>query len=329
MRRPASVVLVLVAAAASAGAPSAPAAPGEPVPVRVHVRPAVAGVPLLLHGRRHETDARGVALVPATARERADGGRLLRARLRVAPARIGPALRVRFSRWVGRTATVVLLHPVRPVLVAGSGEPVEKGVAPEIVVRGTDGSRPVLRSGEVSWLASVRAVRRPLGGWIRREVSYSVQEVRAHGTNVVHRNQQRFVPARRRRITVRALFFSARFAVRDGILGAPVGRAIVLRFPDGHSERHALDGDGRVVVDGLPRGDYLVTVDAPGMAFGRPVALSRSQDVDVRVITWLDVGLVGSALVVLAIGLALVNRRPWRRAPRARRSAVAGGGSSG
>lgn len=302
------------------------AAPTAPVTtVTIAVRPAVAGVPLVLHGRRYVSDANGDVLVPATPAELADGGAPLRAAIRVAPATLGPRLRVRFSRWVGRVATVTLLNPVRPVLVDPAGRPVDPAAAPEVVVRGTDGSRVSLPSDRVSWLASLRPILRPRGQWRTRRVSYAIQEVRAHGANVVHRDQQRFVPGEQERVTVQTLFFSMRLTVRDALFGHAIGHALLLRFPDGHAERYELGRGARRTVTGLPRGDYAITVDAPGISFSRPVSLSRSQDVNLQVIGWLDVAVVGTALALVAVGLAVVRRPSLRRPLRTRRSAAAGG----
>jgi hypothetical protein len=180
-------------------------------------------------------------------------------------------------------------------------------------VRGTDGSRLSLPNGRVSWLPAVQGVRAADGHWRRRKISYAVQELRAHGSDVVHRGEQRFVPARQRSVTVRSLFFAARFSAHDALLGSPAGTALVLRFPDGHIERHAFGPRGQRRLTGLPRGRYEVRVDGPGVSFSRPLTLSRTQDVDLRVISWVDIALVGGALVLAALAILLMGRRRARR----------------
>ena len=317
MRRRSAAALALAALLGLAGALPAPTSARQVAQLAtVRVRPAIAGVPLLFHGQRYRTDSSGEVRVLATPQELADRGALLRDGLRVPTARLGPALQVRFSRWVGRTASIILLRPVRPMLVDPRGAPVDPSLAPRVTVRGTDGSRVVLPSGRVSWLPAIRAVVRPGGRWRERRVSYAVQEVLAHGANVVHRAQQRFVPARDARVTVHVLFFAVRFTARDALFGTPTGKAIVLRFPDGHSERHAFGTDAQLRLAGLPRGDYTVRVDGHGFSFSRPVALSRSQDVDLQVVTWPDIALVGTALLLVAGLLQLTRRWHVRRSSR-------------
>lgn len=327
-RRPAIVAIVAVALAAGAGAtPAAGQAPSTGAStVAIPIQPAVAGVPLVLDGNRYVSDARGMVVVPATAGDLADDAALLHRRIRILPARLGPTLRVRFSRWVGRTATVVLLRPVRLTLADPGGRPLEASVAPRIVVRGTDGSRLALPSGAVSWLPSTQAIRRPRGEWLRRRLSYAVKEVRTHGTNVVHRGEQRFAPSVSRRVTISVLFFSARFSARDALFGTPIGNAVVVRFPDGHVERHELGSTGQLALAGLPRGEYVVNVEGPGISFAQPVALSRSQEVELRIISWIDIAIVTVVLVVVAVALAVVRRPTLRRPSRMRRSPAGDGG---
>jgi hypothetical protein len=312
--------------------PPPPAKPPTPPPANgsvITVRPPVAGVPFLFHGGRYVSDANGNVSLPATAAELANDGVLLHAAVRVPPTRIRPNLGVRFDRWVGKTATVVLLNPVRLMLVDPAGEAMDPSVAPGVLVRGSDGSRLMLPSGQVSWLSSRRAIVRPGHQWRTRRVAYTIQEVRAHGGNVVHRDQQRFFPAEQALVTVHALFFTARFSSRDALFGRPVGKGIVLRFPDGHIERHPLLAGAERALGGLPRGAYDVSVDGGGISFSQPVALSKSQEVKLQVVTWLDIGVVGTGLLIVAVGLAVARRPQLRRQMRALGSVSAGGRGRG
>jgi hypothetical protein len=321
VRRAVALVAItaLAAIAAAAPAPAVASARGHTARVvTVRVRPALAGVPIVLHGRRHRTDAAGKVEVRAGPRELAHRGVLLRDRLRLPAARLGRTLRVRLSRWIGRTASVVLLRPVRLTLIDPEGLPVDASVAPRVLVRGTDGSQVAVPTGTVAWLPAVRAIVRPGGRWRSRRVSFAVQEVVAHGANAVNRAQQRFVPDRDRNVAVHVLFFAAQVRARDALFGTAVADAVVLRYPDGHSERLALGRRGERELDGLPRGDYVFRVTGAGLSFARPVAFSRSQTVTLQVITWLDLALGGAAALLGLVALELVRRRLVARALRAR-----------
>jgi hypothetical protein len=314
-------VAVAVALAVLAMAPAAAAARRPRVGARVvavHVRPAIAGVPVVLHGRRYRTNAAGEVHVLATPRELANRGILLRDHLRVPPARLGARLRVRLSRWVGHTASIVLLRPVRVRLVDPGGRLVDPAVAPRVGVRGTDGTRAEMPTGGVAWLPAVRAIVRPGGRWRARLVSFAVQDVAAYGANVVNRAQQRFEPERSGDVTVKVLFFAARVHARDALFGGPAGDAVVVRYPDGHTQRLPLGDGGDRGLGGLPRGDYLLRITGSGLSFARPIALSRSQDVTLQVITWADLGLAAGIALLGLFALELARRRLLHRARRAR-----------
>ena len=129
----------------------------------------------------------------------------------------------------------------------------------------------------------------------------------------MHRGQQRFFPAESRTPQLRLLLFSARFEVRDALLGFPIGSAVVLEYPNGRVVRQALDAGGELTLRSLPRGDYRVSVDALGISSSRPIALSGDQEVRLQVISWLDVAIVLLGLASIALALLFV-RRPQRRA---------------
>ena len=114
-------------------------------------------------------------------------------------------------------------------------------------------------------------------------------------------------------LQLRLLLFSARFEVRDALLGFPIGSAVLLEYPNGRVVRQALDADGELTLKSLPRGDYRVSVDALGISSSRPIALSGDQDVRLQVISWLDVAIVLLALGSIALALLFI-RRPSARA---------------
>jgi hypothetical protein len=138
---------------------------------------------------------------------------------------------------------------------------------------------------------------------------------------VVNRGQQRFFPAKTRRMELRLLLFAARVTVRDALLGFPIGSAVRLEYPNGRTRRHALEPGAELTLGSLPRGDYRVSVDALGISSSRPVALSRDQQVDLKVISWLDVVVVLFALASIALAL-LFLRRPGPMLARRRKHAV-------
>jgi hypothetical protein len=124
---------------------------------------------------------------------------------------------------------------------------------------------------------------------------------------VVIRNQQKFVPAKDATWAIELLFFDARFSTRDALLGVPVGSAIRLEYPSGRVARHELTSTGELFLR-LPRGSYRALVEVPGMTVWTPVSLSRDQEVPIKVLTYVDMGLVGAAVGAIALGLLFAGR---------------------
>jgi hypothetical protein len=150
-----------------------------------------------------------------------------------------------------------------------------------------------------------------------KHILYRLESVTVHGTNVVNRAQQSFLPAKTRNVQITLLFYRASFTARDAFFGQPAGDRIKLTFPDGTVEYYPLDSSGKAAVASLPRGQYKVSVQGGGLPIGRPVALSSDAAVEVAVLSYLDIALVLGILVLLIVGLPLVRRPHLIRRPLA------------
>jgi hypothetical protein len=125
---------------------------------------------------------------------------------------------------------------------------------------------------------------------------------------------------------VQLLFYSLKVVTKDALLGFPIGSAVDLKYPSGRTVRHPLK-DGQVVMPSLPRGTYNLKVAASGISFTRPVSVSRNQEVELKVISYLDMVLAFGAMISIAVGL-LLARRPDMRRKLLRRRAKVGAGSA-
>lgn len=170
---------------------------------------------------------------------------------------------------------------------------------------GTQLSRPVL-------LKATRVV--PLAGsLVSKHLLYRVQAVTIDGNNLVNRAQQAFLPAESPKVTLRLLFYSAKFVARDRIFRFPIGSRITLEYPNGHSRDYKLDSSKTLLLKALPRGNYRVTVHAPGLKMKMPVAMTRDQVATLNVVSYLDIAAVGFVIFATAAGLLLVGRPSLRR----------------
>jgi hypothetical protein len=142
-----------------------------------------------------------------------------------------------------------------------------------------------------------------------RALTYQLRNVTVDGVNVVNEGQQRFKVRRNARWTMKLQMHDLSVVARDALFGFPIGSGVRVTYPMGQLQDVALDDLGRMRIESLSRGSYTVTLQ--GAFFIRnptPVALSRSQNVDLPVISYLDISIVAVAGLGLA-GLVLLLGR--------------------
>lgn len=313
--RLAVVVAVVLGAGVLGAGLLAPSPARAEAPVTVTTVPPVAGYPITLDAETAVTDAAGVARFATT---RPDD---ISRRLTTGPKDLvvdGEQVRVSPSRVFPSSTGAVRLcldvsWPVRFTWSDVDDGPVDLARIDGVTVKSSTGEVRSLPAGEPSWLQGSRVV--PLAGGLEvKKLFWTIQEVRYSGSNVVNAAQQRFQPADTQDVDVRLLFFSTTVTVRDAFFGFRTGSRVELTFPDGEVVPYALEGDRPLALGSLPRGDYSLVVHGPGPALTSPVALSRTQALDIAFYSWLDIGIVvlllgGFALGTLAYGLRRRRRR--------------------
>ena len=306
LRRPAPAVAALAVLFALSAEPAE-------AQTTIQTVPAVPGMRFAQDGHRVKTDRNGRAHLPPRAR----------AVPRVLDTEVAPGVRAKFDRWYrgGRIAAINLYHRVTARFIDQSGNAVDPRAVTSVTLRGSDGGRHVLTRGRPLWLQGNRIVPESQG---RRSTAlrYAAEKVIVAGSNVVHRGQQRFTPAANPTIQLRLLLFAVRVTVRDALLGFPIGSHIRLQYPNRRERREALGPSADLTLTSLPRGSYRVGVDALGISSSRPVALSRDQEVDLRVISWLDIAVVLLGLASIALALLFVRRPATARRRAGRHLAV-------
>jgi hypothetical protein len=185
--------------------------------------------------------------------------------------------------------------------------PVDLKRVASATVTSSVGATQTYRPGESHWLPAARVVRRA-GGLGETLLQYAVDAVQLEGANVVNSKEQRFYPTPNLDFPVHLLLHNMRIDARMFLLDQPIGQGVWLRHPDGRSEWYAFGADGAIELRLLPRGQYLARVAAAGLSFPHPVALSRDQRVDLKVVSYGELALVIALLAALAIGLLLVGR---------------------
>ena len=88
--------------------------------------------------------------------------------------------------------------------------------------------------------------------------------------------------------------------------------SLIRLIPGPAAGAHSRASSGR-----LARGDYQLKVRGPGVSWWTPVSLSRTQEVELELLSWLDLGVAALAGLVVLVGLPLLGRRLHQRGRRA------------
>lgn len=296
----------------------------EPALVTVASIPAIAGVPIrisneerLLEGdlvvaKEAQTDPDGVAVFRLERTGRYDLVPDLEA--------IGDAdIRVSFLRWGDAQ-----FHKDRLIDVAGDaryelgiklayrgsmrfedleGRVVEPRSVSVVRATGSVGAQAAHTRFEDTWWEAAWAVKRTKG-LVAVPTVWRLTEVRMAGTNVVNRGQQSWLPTPGGTWTIKLLLYELAVTAEDALTGSRVPGVLELVYPDGTIRTVPTAPDGTTRFEHLPRGNYMVRLHAQGTAPPEPVALSRSQSLGIRVITYFDL-IVSGTSGLLMVGLLL------------------------
>ena len=134
--------------------------------------------------------------------------------------------------------------------------------------------------------------------------------VTVDGSNVVNASQQRFFAQPNGTWQISLILYSLTIHATDGLFGSTVGKSINLVYPDGKVLNYPYNLSGSVTINNLARGNYSVQViGAKGLKQVIPVALSRSQTVEVKIPTSIDLIILFSLGLLVVLGLLVFGRR--------------------
>jgi hypothetical protein len=225
--------------------------------------------------------------------------------------------RVRFARWFGSVGSG--FTAAFNVEKSGSWrflDGLDRAYPPSGIdllrVRSSTGSIENLDPEATSWFTASRVIQTS-EGLVTKDVYHTVDTVLVGEASVVNRSQYKWFPSLEPPPVVSLLFFTAEITVRDALFGRPVGRSVTLVDSAGAEQVVPLDGSSQATVHNLPRGDYEFTVDGPGLKISRPVSITRDQVVDLKLFTWVDIGVLVTAPLVVAVALLALGRRRHRR----------------
>lgn len=288
-----------------------------PAVIEVHTTPSLSGVKFSLDDQIFASDAYGVARI-----EVKKAGKY---HLKLLPLEIKDEnIQMQFGRWGDdtfqpeRDIVVPLDRPleigfevsyqVSQNFVDLAHEQVDPARVTSITYKGSNGATFTFEDTETHWLPAGRIIRLN-NGLQETKILYSVISIIIDGANVVSQAQQRFYVHPDDLWTIQLLLYSARFTARDALFGFPIGTGIHMEYPDGDVQSYSFETNEGYTLEGLARGIYRVTVvGAKGYAPPTPIALSRDQDVELMVFSYLDMGVFSAIGLFLSIGLLLFGR---------------------
>ncbi len=288
-----------------------------PATIEVHVTPSLPNIKFSLDDKVFASDAYGVA--------RIDVSKAGTYHLELLPLEIqDPNIQMEFGRWgdevfkTYRDIQVPMDQPLQVGLEVSyqvsqkfidlSGRPVDSSRVSSVTLKGSNGTTYTFDDTKPHWLPSGRVVRLN-NGLEETKILYSVISVVIDGSNVVSQAQQRFFVNPNDVWPVKLLLYKASFTARDALFGFPIGTGIHMEYPDGEIQSYSFATDQGTTIDGLARGIYHVrATGAKGYAPSTPLALSRDQDVELMVFSYLDIGVLSALGLLLSLGLLLFGR---------------------
>jgi hypothetical protein len=184
-------------------------------------------------------------------------------------------------------------------------------------IRGIGNTYTMDAAGPV-WLPSNRLTRRVGERLESQEIVYYFRDVTIDGANVINRSEQRFHIRPDDIWPIQVLLYSVRFTARDAMFHFPIGKGIELTYPNGSVEKFMFEpGAHQIVISALARGSYSARIiGVGGSAPPTPIYLSRDQDEELLMLSYLDITLIIGIPLVIALVFFFIGRPYWLRIVR-------------
>jgi hypothetical protein len=202
----------------------------------------------------------------------------------------------------------ILTHAVSQTFYDSAGHQIESSRITSISIGGIGRIHTFENPGPL-WLPSNRLVHRIGERLESQRILYYVRNVSIDGVNVINQSEQRFYTRPQSTWLIKVLLYSAHFSGRDALFDFPIGSGIRIEYPNGLVKKFLFNDQAEVEVPALARGQYNVTVTgAGGSAPSIPVYLSRDQNVQLIVISYLDIAVIFGTPIIAALVLLFIGR---------------------
>jgi hypothetical protein len=282
--------------------------------------PPMAGINFSFDGQIYTSDEKGFVNFEVT-----DSGSYALAVLPVDDKLLPPNVTMEFSRWNDNIFTAsrqvyfprvralqagfIFNYSVNQVFYDTTGALVDPARISSMTLKGLGRLYTFDRAGSI-WLPANRLTRRIGEQLESQDIVYYIKDIQIDGANVINKSQQSFRLKPDDVWSINVLLYSIRFSSRDAMFHFPIGTGIALTYPDGHTNKFFFDSSkSEIEIPSLARGSYSATViSRGGSAPPTPIHLSRDQDVELLVLSFLDMGIIFGVPLTLALVLFFIGR---------------------
>jgi hypothetical protein len=299
-----------------------------PLTLTVQTLPAVLGAKVIVDGVATMTDSNGKVVANMTS----TGNHTFAVQ---APAP-NPNAQVSFAHWSDGTTTpqktihmfgsqtVFAVFSVKTFthlnFVAADGSAISPASVRNLVISGPDGTTQNLDGQTDVWLA-LPVPPRDLTSAGAKHPRFTTKSAYVNGINVLNGGSNGFTPIAGAAWNITLGLYTLDVNIQHVIPGRSLGGTVQVVEANGWTAEYQLGNDGRAKLRGLPRGNYTVTILKGGFASSTPIALSRSQPVNMKLIDRLDLVII--CLIAILILVAVLARPVYRRTSLAARRTAA------
>ncbi len=292
----------------------------RPITLTVETIPPLANIGFALSGQEFFSDEQGIAKIEVT--KLGLGAQHLQV-LPLPEPEANSDTMIKFERWKNSfqqnfditierdmelQAGFALYHQVKLNFVDLEREQVPDSRISSFMLKNTLGNYTTLTTSGPHWFQANR-VARLRNGLEATQVQHSLINLMVDGASVVNKFQQRFFVEPNDIWDIELLFYDVHIRAKDAFFGFPVGKTVDLIYPNDEKIELEFNKNKEIFVSNLARGIYRLQVNGmPGLAPVTPLALSKPQSIQLKVLSALDIGVALSAGLALALGLLLYGR---------------------
>jgi hypothetical protein len=300
----------------------------EPAKLAIYTVPPTPGVVFKLNNKTYTTDKSGAANIQVNV-----SGTYSLEVLPIDPKKLPSNIRMEFGRWNDNVFTAsrqiyfprntrieagfTVKYQVNQVFHDSEGQLVDPARISSMVIGGTGTIYTFDKAGPI-WLPANRLTRRINERLESEDILYYVKDVTIDGASVVNKGEQRFRIQPDDVWPVQVLLYSVKFSARDAMFHFPSGKGVELTYPDGHKKQFMFKSSGaEITIPSLARGSYSAKIiGIGGSAPATPLHLSRDQDVELLMLSYLDMAIVLGAPLLIVLLFFFLGRPHWFRALR-------------